>query len=61
MRVVEAAWLARPRADLADAWGRVKLAAAARQRLVQIEAPCRRDAPSCGEGAGDGAGRERRH
>jgi HemY protein len=37
MRIVEAAWLAHPHPDLADAYAHVKLGDAARQRLVRIE------------------------
>jgi HemY protein len=37
MRIVEAAWLAHPHPDLADAYAHVKLADSARQRLVRIE------------------------
>src|SRR6267378_2847396 len=38
MRIVEAAWLAQPHPDLADAYAHVKLGDSARQRLVRIEA-----------------------
>jgi HemY protein len=37
MRVVEAAWLAQPHPDLADAYSHVKLGDSARQRLVRME------------------------
>ena len=37
MRLVEAAWLAQPHPDLADAYAHVKLGDSARQRLVRIE------------------------
>jgi HemY protein len=37
MRFVEAAWLAQPHPDLADAYAHVKLGDSARQRLVRIE------------------------
>jgi HemY protein len=37
MRVVEAAWLAHPHPDLADAYAHVKLGDSARQRLVRVE------------------------
>src|SRR6201999_2435761 len=37
MRVVEAAWLAQPHPDLADAYSHVKLGDSARQRLVRVE------------------------
>jgi len=37
MRIVEAAWLANPHPDLADAYAHVKLGDSARQRLVRIE------------------------
>ncbi|SDO24599.1 heme biosynthesis protein HemY [Afipia sp. GAS231] len=37
MRLVEAAWLAQPHPDLADAYAHVKLGDAARQRLVRVE------------------------
>jgi HemY protein len=37
MRIVEAAWLAHPNPDLADAYAHVKLGDSARQRLVRIE------------------------
>ncbi len=37
MRVIEAAWLAQPHPDLADAYAHVKLGDSARQRLVRIE------------------------
>jgi HemY protein len=37
MRIVEAAWLAHPHPDLADAYAHVKLGDSARQRLVRIE------------------------
>src|SRR6185437_4071529 len=37
MRIVEAAWLANPHPDLADAYAHVRLGDAARQRLVRIE------------------------
>jgi HemY protein len=37
MRIVEAAWLANPHPDLAEAYAHVKLGDAARQRLVRIE------------------------
>src|SRR5258705_3328161 len=37
MRIVEAAWLAHPHPDLADAYAHVKLGDSARQRLVPVE------------------------
>lgn len=37
MRIVEAAWLAQPHPDLADAYAHVKLGDSARQRLVRTE------------------------
>lgn len=37
MRFVEAAWLAQPHPDLADAYAHVKLGDSARQRLVRVE------------------------
>src|ERR1700736_6709048 len=37
MRIVEAAWLAEPHPDLADAYAHVKLGDSARQRLVRVE------------------------
>jgi HemY protein len=37
MRLVEAAWLAQPHPDLADAYAHVKLGDSARQRLVRLE------------------------
>jgi HemY protein len=37
MRIVEAAWLAHPHPDLADAYAHVKLGDSARQRLVRME------------------------
>jgi HemY protein len=37
MRIVEAAWLAHPHPDLADAYAHVRLGDAARQRLVRVE------------------------
>jgi HemY protein len=37
MRIVEAAWLAHPHPDLADAYAHVKLGDSARQRLTRIE------------------------
>jgi HemY protein len=37
MRMVEAAWLAQPHPDLADAYAHVKLGDSARQRLVRVE------------------------
>jgi HemY protein len=37
MRIIEAAWLAQPHPDLADAYAHVKLGDSARQRLVRIE------------------------
>jgi HemY protein len=37
MRIVEAAWLAQPHPDLADAYAHVKLGDSSRQRLVRIE------------------------
>jgi HemY protein len=37
MRIVEAAWLAHPHPDLADAYAHVKLGDSARQRLVRVE------------------------
>ena len=37
MRIVEAAWLAHPHPDLADAYSHVKLGDSARQRLVRVE------------------------
>ncbi|HEY0852360.1 MAG TPA: heme biosynthesis HemY N-terminal domain-containing protein [Bradyrhizobium sp.] len=37
MRIVEAAWLAGPHPDLADAYSHVKLGDSARQRLVRME------------------------
>src|SRR5438128_4296038 len=37
MRLVEAAWLAQPHPDLADAYSHVKLGDSARQRLVRLE------------------------
>src|SRR5258708_21054047 len=38
MRIVEAAWLAQPHPDLADAYAHVSLGDAARQRPVPVEA-----------------------
>ena len=38
MRIIEAAWLAHPHPDLADAYAHVKLGDSARQRLTRIEA-----------------------
>jgi HemY protein len=37
MRMVEAAWLAQPHPDLADAYAHVRLGDSARQRLVRVE------------------------
>lgn len=37
MRIVEAAWLAQPHPDLADAYAHVRLGDSARQRLVRLE------------------------
>ena len=37
MRIVEAAWLAHPHPDLADAYAHVRLGNSARQRLVRVE------------------------
>jgi len=37
MRIVEAAWLAQPHPDLADAYAHVKLGDSARQRLVRVQ------------------------
>ncbi len=37
MRILEAAWLAQPHPDLADAYAHVKLGDSARQRLVRVE------------------------
>jgi HemY protein len=37
MRIVEAAWLAHPHPDLAEAYAHVKLGDSARQRLVRVE------------------------
>jgi HemY protein len=37
MRIVEAAWLAEPHPDLADAYAHVRLGDAARQRLTRVE------------------------
>lgn len=37
MRLIEAAWLAQPHPDLADAYSHVKLGDSARQRLVRVE------------------------
>ncbi|PAY09462.1 hypothetical protein CK489_09040 [Bradyrhizobium sp. UFLA03-84] len=37
MRIVEAAWLAQPHPDLADAYSHVRLGDSARQRLVRVE------------------------
>jgi HemY protein len=37
MRIVEAAWLAQPHPDLADAYAHVRLGDSARQRLVRVE------------------------
>ncbi len=37
MRIVEAAWLAAPHPDLADAYAHVRLGDSARQRLVRVE------------------------
>jgi HemY protein len=37
MRIVEAAWIAQPHPDLADAYAHVRLGDSARQRLVRIE------------------------
>jgi HemY protein len=37
MRIVEAAWLAQPHPDLAEAYAHVKLGDSARQRLVRVE------------------------
>src|SRR3954463_2228303 len=39
MRLVEAAWLAQPHPDLADAYAHVRLGDSARQRLVRDETP----------------------
>jgi HemY protein len=38
MRIIEAAWVAQPHPDLADAYAHVKLGDSARQRLVRVEA-----------------------
>src|SRR6202158_3235228 len=40
MRIVEAAWLAHSRPDLADAYAHVKLCDSARARLVGVRSPC---------------------
>jgi HemY protein len=37
MRIIEAAWLAQPHPDLADAYAHVRLGDSARQRLVRVE------------------------
>lgn len=37
MKIIEAAWLAQPHPDLADAYAHVKLGDSARQRLVRVE------------------------
>jgi HemY protein len=37
MKIVEAAWIAQPHPDLADAYAHVRLGDAARQRLVRVE------------------------
>jgi HemY protein len=37
MRIIEAAWLAHPHPDLADAYAHVRLGDSARQRLVRVE------------------------
>ncbi len=37
MRLIEAAWLAQPHPDLADAYSHVKLGDSARQRLVRVD------------------------
>jgi HemY protein len=37
MRIVEAAWVAQPHPDLADAYAHVRLGDSARQRLVRVE------------------------
>jgi HemY protein len=50
MRIVEAAWLAHPHPDLADAYAHVKLGDSARQRLVRVETLAAR-APGQLEGA----------
>src|SRR4051812_10495773 len=50
MRLVEAAWLAQPHPDLADAYAHVKLGDSARQRLVRVETLAQK-APGHIEGA----------
>src|SRR5271155_3342125 len=54
MRLVEAAWLAQPHPDLADAYAHVKLGDSARQRLVRVETLAAK-APGHIEGALAGA------
>src|SRR4051794_18033781 len=54
MRLVEAAWLAQPHPDLADAYAHVKLGDSARQRLGGVETPAEK-APGPIEGALAGA------
>ena len=64
MKLVEAAWLANPHPDLADAYAHVKLGDSARQRLAAGRDACGQD--SCRQGrpcrgpAGDRARRDRR-
>jgi HemY protein len=50
MRLVEAAWIAHPHPDLADAYAHVKLGDSARQRLVRVETLAAKT-PGASEGA----------
>lgn len=50
MKIIEAAWLAQPHPDLADAYAHVKLGDSARQRLVRVETLAQK-APGHIEGA----------
>ena len=59
MRLVEAAWIAHPHPDLADAYAHVRLGDSARQRLVRVETLGGEDAGPYRGRAGDRARRDR--
>ena len=60
MRIVEAAWLAHPHPDLADAYAHVRLGDSARQRLVRVETLAAKTPGPCRGQARGGARRDRR-
>ena len=61
MRIVEAAWLAQPHPDLADAYAHVRLGDSARQRLVRVETLAAKVPGHLGERAGGRPRRDRCH